>query len=196
MTLTADTTLTTLTGDYTIDPAHSRIGFAARHAMVATVRGHFSDFDAAVHLDEKQPEKSTAEITIKAASLSSGNADRDAHLLSPDFFDVEKHPAISFRSTSAERQDEDTYVLRGDLTIRDITKPVSIEFERSGTAVDPWGNYRVGFEGKTTVSRKEWGLTWNMALEAGGVVVGDKVKLEFDIAAVRQADRAAVGTPG
>jgi polyisoprenoid-binding protein YceI len=168
MTVTADTSTPTVTGDYTIDPAHSRIGFAARHAMVATVRGQFDEFDAVVHLDEEQPEKSTAEITIKTASLSSGNSDRDAHL-----------------SSSAERKDEDTYVLHGDLTIRDVTRPVSVEFEQSGTAIDPWGNYRVGFEGKTTVSRKDWGLTWNMALEAGGVVVGDKVKLEFDIAAVR-----------
>ncbi|MDX6284893.1 MAG: hypothetical protein QOG53_378 [Frankiales bacterium] len=185
MTVTAETSTPTVTGDYTIDPAHSRIGFAARHAMVATVRGQFDEFDAVVHLDEEQPEKSTAEITIKTASLSSGNSDRDAHLSSPDFFDVEKYPTITFHSTSAERKDEDTYVLHGDLTIRDVTRPVSVEFEQSGTAIDPWGNYRVGFEGKTTVSRKDWGLTWNMALEAGGVVVGDKVKLEFDIAAVR-----------
>jgi polyisoprenoid-binding protein YceI len=185
MTLTVDTTPSTLTGDYTIDPTHSRIGFAARHAMVATVRGQFGDFTANVHLDEDRPENSTAEITLQAASLSSGNADRDAHLFSEDFFNVEKYPAISFKSTSAERKSEDTYVLHGELTIRDITRPVSVEFEKTGTVVDPWGNFRVGFEGKATVSRKDWDLTWNMALEAGGLLVSDKIKLEFDIAAVR-----------
>jgi polyisoprenoid-binding protein YceI len=189
MTLTANTgggtTTETLTGDYTIDRSHSRIGFGARHAMVATVRGQFQDYEATVHLDEADPAKSHAEITIQTASIDTRNADRDAHLSSPDFFDVEKYPTITFRSTSAERKDEDTYVLSGDLTIRDVTRPVSVEFEKTDGVIDPWGNFRVGFEGKATVSRKEWGLTWNMALEAGGVVVGDKVKLEFDIAAVR-----------
>jgi polyisoprenoid-binding protein YceI len=189
MTLTANTpggTATeTLTGDYTIDAAHSRIGFGARHAMVATVRGQFSDFEASVHLDEAKPENSHAEITIQTASIDTRNADRDAHLASADFFDVEKHPTITFRSTSAEQKDGDTYVLTGDLTIRDVARPVSVEFEKTEGVIDPWGNFRVGFEGKATVSRKDWGLTWNMALEAGGVVVGDKVKLEFDIAAVR-----------
>jgi polyisoprenoid-binding protein YceI len=187
MTLTADTlTDGSLSGDYTLDPAHSRIGFAARHAMVATVRGQFSEFDGTVHLDESNPANSHAEVTITAGSLNSGNADRDAHLFSPDFFDVEKYPAITFRSTEAEQKDDDTYVLHGDLTIRDVTRPVSVEFEQTGSVVDPWGNIRIGFEGKTTVNRKDWGLTWNMALEAGGILVSDKVKLEFDLAVVRQ----------
>ncbi len=174
-----------LTGDYTIDPSHSRLGFSARHAMVTTVRGSFERFTGTAHLDDANPANSTARLEIETASISTGSADRDAHLRSADFFDVEHYPAITFVSTSARRTGDDTYVLSGDLTIKDVTRPVEIEFDYTGANGDPWGGFRVGFEGKTTVNRKDWGLTWNVAIETGGILVSDKVKLEFDVAAVK-----------
>jgi polyisoprenoid-binding protein YceI len=177
---------TPLTGDYDIDPAHSRIGFAAKHAMVATVRGQFAEFTADVHLDEEDVAKSSARVSIQTASIQTGNADRDAHLRNSDFFDVENYPEITFVSTAAERKGDDEFVLHGDLTIKGVTKPVAVEFEKTGTSVDPWGGQRVGFEGRAKVNRKDWGLTWNVALETGGILVSDKVTLEFDIAAVRR----------
>jgi polyisoprenoid-binding protein YceI len=178
---------TTLTGDYDLDPAHSRIGFAAKHAMVATVRGHFTNWTGTVHLDEDTIANSSASITIQADSVTTGNDDRDAHVRAEDFFHVEKHPEITFVSTKAEKKSDDEFVLTGDLTIRDTTKSVSIDFEKTGQSVDPWGGNRVGFEGKTRVSRKDWGLSFNVPLDGGGVLVSDKVTLEFDIALVKKA---------
>ena len=186
MTTTTISTETPLTGDYDIDASHSRLGFAAKHAMVATVRGQFTEFTADVHLDEEKVENSTATVTIKSASVTTGNDDRDAHLRNSDFFEVETYPAISFVSTSAERIGEDEFVRHGDLTIKDVTKPVSVEFEKTGTSTDPWGGERVGFEGRTKINRKDWGLAFNAVLETGGVLISEKVTLEFDIAAVRR----------
>jgi polyisoprenoid-binding protein YceI len=180
------TAATTLTGDYDLDVAHSRLGFAAKHAMVATVRGQFTDWTGTVHLDEDDVAKSTASLTIQADSVTTGNADRDKHIKAEDFFHAEKHPTITFVSTGAEAKSDDEFVLHGDLTIRDTTKPVSIEFEKTGTSTDPWGGQRVGFEGKTKVNRKDWGLSFNVPLDGGGVLVSDKVTLEFDIALVRK----------
>jgi polyisoprenoid-binding protein YceI len=177
----------TLTGDYDLDPVHSRIGFAAKHAMVATVRGHFTNWTGTVHLDEDNVANSKASLTIQADSVTTGNPDRDTHVKAEDFFHVEQYPTITFVSTKAAALGDDEFVLTGDLTIRDTTKSVSIEFEKTGSAVDPWGNDRVGFEGKTKVSRKDWGLSFNVPLDGGGVLVGDKVTLEFDIALVRKA---------
>jgi len=174
-----------LTGDYTLDVAHTRIGFSARHAMVTTVRGSFGDFEGTAHLDATDPAKSSAKLTIKVASLSTGQEQRDAHLRSPDFFDVEANPEITFTSTSAKRVDDETYRLTGDLSIRHQTKPVTVEFAFNGSAKDPYGNLRAGFEGKTTVNRKDWGLSWNAALETGGLLVSDKIKLEFDVSAIK-----------
>ena len=176
-----------LTGDYDIDASHSRIGFAAKHAMVATVRGQFSGYRAEVHLDEENPANSRVRLEIDTATVDSGNADRDAHLRTPDFFDVENYPTIVFQSTKVEKGDDDVYTLIGDLTIKDKTQPVAVEFELGGTTNDPWGNFRLGFEGRATVNRRDWGLEWNMPLDKGGVLVSEKVKLEFDIAAVRKA---------
>ena len=183
---TSTSTLTNISGDYTIDAAHSRIGFVARHAMVTKVRGQFADYTATAHVDTENPAASSAEVTIDVASINTGSPDRDGHLRSPDFFDVEKYPTITFRSTDVQRDGQEWTVI-GDLTIKDVTKPVTIVFEETGTAVDPFGNTRVGFEGSVTVNRKDWGLTWNAALETGGVLVSDKVTLEFDISAIKNA---------
>lgn len=174
-----------LTGDYQIDVAHSRLGFVARHAMVTKVRGSFTEFEGHAHLDAADPAKSSAELTIQVASVDTAQEQRDGHLRGPDFFDVENYPTMTFKSTSAEQVDDDTFRLTGDLTIKDTTKPVAIDFEFTGTAKDPYGNLRAGFEGQATINRKDWGLTWNAALETGGFLVSDKVVLEFDVSAVK-----------
>ena len=186
MTTTATSvTQETLTGDYTLDLAHTRIGFSARHAMVTKVRGQFNEFTGSVFLDAESPENSKVEITIKAASVDTRNADRDAHLRSNDFFAMEEFPEITFRSTRVEQASENEYYVTGDLTIRATTKPVTVNFQLNGSAVDPWGNFRVGFEGQTTINRKDWGVSLNAAMEAGGVLVSEKVNLEFEVEAVK-----------
>jgi polyisoprenoid-binding protein YceI len=176
----------TLTGSYDIDPAHSRIGFAAKHAMVATVRGQFKVYEGEVYLDEADPGRSRIALKIDAASVDTGNPDRDAHLRNADFFNTEVYPSITFTSTTVKKADDDVYTLIGDLTINGRTNPVSVDFELTGTANDPWGNFRVGFEGRATVNRRDWGLDFNVALDKGVVLVGEKIKLEFDISAVKR----------
>jgi polyisoprenoid-binding protein YceI len=183
--MTITDTTTSLTGKYVLDKAHSRIGFSARHAMVTKVRGAFDEFEGSGYLDEADPSKSYVELTIEAASIDTRNPDRDNHLRSNDFLAMAEYPQITFKSTEVQRLGPVRYQVTGDLTIRGVTRPVTVDFEFTGQVIDPWGNVRVGFEGGTTINRKEWGITWNMALEAGGVVVSDKVNLEFEIAAVR-----------
>ena len=175
-----------LSGDYTIDPAHTRLGFSARHAMVTTVRGQFQDFAGTAHIDTANPAASKVDLTIQVASIETGSADRDGHLKSGDFFDAEANPEITFVSTHVSRDGAD-WTITGDLTIKGVTNSVVIPFEETGTAQDPFGNVRVGFEGAVTVNRKDWGLTWNAALETGGVLVSEKVKLEFDVSAIKNA---------
>ncbi|MGA5205937.1 YceI family protein [Streptomyces variegatus] len=179
--------LAALTGDYTIDPAHSTIGFVARHAMVTNVKGSFQDFTGTLQLDGTDPSRSTASIDVVMDSISTGNADRDGHLKSADFFKADEFPAMTFRSTKAEALGGDDYRITGDLTILGTTRPLAIDLEFNGAAKDPFGNERVGFEGKAEILRSEWGLTWNAALETGGVLVSDKIKLNFDISAIRNA---------
>ncbi|MEU3931940.1 YceI family protein [Streptomyces sp. NPDC029044] len=179
--------LAALTGDYTIDPAHSTIGFVARHAMVTNVKGGFQDFTGTLHLDGSDPSRSTAAIDVVMDSISTGNADRDGHLKSADFFKADEFPAMTFRSTKAEALGGDDYRITGELTILGTTRPLAIDLEFNGAAKDPFGNERVGFEGKAEILRSEWGLTWNAALETGGVLVSDKIKLNFDISAIRNA---------
>jgi len=182
----ATTVLEDIAGDYTIDPAHSRLGFSARHAMVATVRGQFTEFTGTAHVDTANPTDSKVEVTIVANSISTGQPQRDEHLRSGDFFESEQHPNITFTSTEVTR-DGDDWTIVGDLTIKGVTKSISVPFEFSGSAQDPFGNTRIGFEGATTLLRKDWGLSWNAALETGGVLVSDKIKLEFDISAIKNA---------
>lgn len=179
-----------VTGTYAIDAAHSSVGFVARHAMVTKVRGSFTEFDGTGFFDVDHPGNSHLELVIKADSINTGNADRDGHLRTNDFFAMDEYPTISFRSTSVEQTGDAGYRVVGDLTIKDVTKPVSIDFEYTGAAVDPFGNHRIGFEGNTTINRKEWGVNWNAPLEAGGVLVGEKVTLEFDVSAIRTGDIA------
>ncbi|MEV7993506.1 YceI family protein [Streptomyces sp. NPDC086077] len=179
--------LAALTGDYTIDPSHTSIGFVARHAMVTNVKGKFLDFTGALHLDGTDPSRSTATLDVKMDSISTGSDDRDGHLKSADFFQTEQFPTMTFRSTKAEALGGDDYRITGDLSILGVTKPITIDLEFNGTAKDPFGNDRVGFEGKAEILRSEWGLTWNAALETGGVLVSDKIKLNFDISAIKNA---------
>jgi len=175
-----------ISGDYVLDASHTRIGFSARHAMVTTVRGAFKEFEGTGHIDTANPGNSKVSVTIKASSIDTGNADRDAHLRSGDFFEDEANPEITFVSTQVER-DGDDWAVTGDLTIKGVSKPVTVVFEQTGSAQDPFGNTRVGFEGVATVNRKDWGITWNAALESGGVLVSDKIKLEFDVSAIKSA---------
>jgi polyisoprenoid-binding protein YceI len=179
--------LAALTGDYTLDPAHSTIGFVARHAMVTNVKGSFHDFEGTLHLDGSDPSSSTASVDVRMDSIDTGSADRDNHLRSSDFFKIDDHPTMTFRSTGAEALGGDDYRITGDLTLLGTTKPITIDLEFNGAAKDPFGNERVGFEGKAEILRSEWGLTWNAALETGGVLVSDKIKLVFDISAIKQA---------
>ena len=183
----ATSALTDVTGDYTVDVQHTRIGVRARHAMVTTVRGAFTEFAGTAHLDSADPGASSVTLRIVAASIDTGTPDRDAHLRSPDFLDVEQYPELVFRSTEVEQLDEDTYRVTGDLTIKDVTREVSVDFTITGSAQDPWGQLRVGFEGALAIRRSDWGLTWNTALDTGGVLVSDKVQIEFDVSAVRNA---------
>jgi polyisoprenoid-binding protein YceI len=187
-TTTIHTTTQIPTGTYTIDASHSRVGFVARHAMVTKVRGSFNEFDGTGSFDAANPAAAQLQLSIQAASIDTRNADRDAHLRSNDFFDMETYPEIRFASTAVEQTGDDEYQVTGDLTIKGVTKPVTIEFEYTGTAVDPYGNTRVGLDGKTTVNRKDWGVNWNAALEAGGVLVSEKVTLEFEVSAIRTAE--------
>jgi len=172
-----------ISGDYTIDPSHTRIGFSARHAMVTKVRGQFDEFEGSAHVDTVTPANSSVTVTIQAASVTTGNEQRDGHLKTPDFFDIATYPQITFVSTNVER-DGAEWDITGDLTINGVTKSVTIPFEETGSAKDPFGNTRVGFEGDVTIDRTEWNLSFNPALETGGVLVSEKVKLEFDVSAI------------
>ena len=178
---------TELTGTFTLDPTHTRLGFTARHAMVTKVRGQFDTFEGTAHLDVEDPTRSTATVSFDIASITTGQAQRDEHLRTNDFFDAPTYPKGSFVSTSVTKVDDETYEMTGDLTLKDVTKPITITWEQTGTAKDPFGNLRAGFEGKATLSRKDWGITYNAALETGGVLISDKINLEFDVSAIRAA---------
>ena len=175
------------TGTYAIDPTHSRLGFVARHAMVTKVRGSFNTFDAIVDVDGDNLAASKVSVTIDVNSIDTRNEQRDGHLRSNDFLDIATYPEITFVSTEITPVGDDVIRVTGDLTIKGVAKPVTIDFTYEGSAVDPFGNQRVGFEGSVVINRKDWGITWNAALETGGVLVSDKVTLEFEISAIKAA---------
>lgn len=178
------TTPQELTGNYQLDVAHTTLGFVARHAMVTKVRGRFEDFEGTVHIDA-EVDKSTVELVIKAASLNTNQAMRDAHLRSNDFLAMEEYPELTFTSTLVEAQGSESVRITGDLTIRGVTKPVTFDMDYTGSAKDPYGNLRLGFEGSLVINRKDWGVNWNAALETGGVLVSENVTLEFDVSAIK-----------
>jgi polyisoprenoid-binding protein YceI len=186
MSVTTGTALPTglVAGTYTIDPSHSEVGFVTRHAMVTKVRGRFTDLEGTLVFGDVV-EASTATATLQVASVTTGSSDRDAHLRSPDFFDAETYPTIAFRSTGVRADGED-FLLDGELTIKDVTRAVTVAVEFGGAATDPFGFARAGFSGELEVDREDWGLTWNAALETGGVLVSKKVRLHLEISAVRQ----------
>ena len=186
-TATPQNTLTDLTGTYTLDPAHTRIGFVARHAMVTKVRGAFNEFEGAGTLDGTNPANSRVQVTIDTASIDTRNAQRDEHLRGNDFLAMKEYPRITFSSTGVRQLDDTTFEVTGDLTIKGVTNSITVPFTFEGAAKDPFGNLRIGFEGSVTINRKDYGITWNAALETGGVLVSDKVTLEFEISAIKNA---------
>src|SRR4029077_13240251 len=168
----ATTVISDIKGDYALDPTHSRLGFSTRHAMVTTVRGQFKEFTGEAFVDTADPAASKVNVKIQAASIDTSVADRDGHLRSADFFDVETYPEITFVSTDVTR-DGDDWAITGDLTIKAVTKPITLDFESTGSARDPFGNLRIGFEGKAAVNPQGWGPTLDGARRAGGLLVSD-----------------------
>jgi polyisoprenoid-binding protein YceI len=168
-------------GTWTVDAAHSELGFVARHLMVTKVRGSFKEFEGSVKVGDQITDSQVSAVA-QLASVETGSADRDAHLRSADFFDVENNPTMSFVSTEVTPDS-----LKGDLTIKGVTQPVEFDLEFTGLATDPWGNTKAGFEATTEINRKDWGLGWNVALEGGGVLVSEKIKLNLDIQLLKAA---------
>ncbi|POX38971.1 polyisoprenoid-binding protein [Streptomyces sp. Ru73] len=182
-----DPSLAALTGEWMIDPAHSRIGFSVRHAMVTTVRGAFTEYESRLYFDGEDPTRSRAQIALATASVDTGVEQRDDHLMGRDFLDAANFPRMIFKSTDVQLAGKDVYRMSGDLTIRDITRPVVLELTYIGNVTDPFGYQRAGFDGTTTINRSEWGLTYSAKLAEGGAMVSEKVRLQFDIAAIRTA---------
>ena len=177
------------TSTWNIDPQHSEVGFEVKHMMFAKVRGRFEEIEGTVVLGpENAIEDSRAEVVVQAGSINTSQAQRDEHLRSADFFDVESFPTLSFRSTSVHRDAADELVITGDLMMHGVTREVVLEATETGRGTDPWGNERIGFSAGTTIDRRDFGLTWNQALETGGVLVGTEVKISLEIQAVRAAD--------
>ena len=172
---------------WTIDAAHSSVEFAVRHLMITTVRGRFTDVKGTVTADEADPSKSTVEVVIDAASIDTREPQRDAHLRSADFFDVERFPTVTFRSTRVDKGDGESFTLAGDLTIHGVTRPVVLAVQSEGRIKDAWGGIRSGFTAATKIKRSDFGLTWNQLLEAGGVTVSDEVKISLDVQLVSSA---------
>jgi polyisoprenoid-binding protein YceI len=173
-------------GEYTIDPAHTTVEFIGRHLMITKVRGRFPDVSGTITIDE-DPEQSHVEVEIKVAGVDTGNTDRDGHLLSPDFFNAGQFPSITFHSTKVEAGRSGTWTVNGDLTVRDVTHPVRLEVDFDGANASPVGDERIAFSAATDIDREDWGLTWNMALETGGVLVGKRVRIELNVQAIAAA---------
>lgn len=178
-------TTTTGTRTYKIDKSHSEAIFQVRH-LVTKVRGRFTDFEGAIEFNEAAPDQSSVHFTINATSVDTAEADRDKHLRSADFFDIEKYPQITFVSKRVAKRSSDTFDVTGDLTLHGVTREIVLPVAHMGKAKDPWGNERIGFEAETALNRKDFGLSWNAALETGGFLVGDEVKISLQIQAVGQ----------
>jgi len=179
-----------------IDPAHTTVEFAVKHMMFTTVRGRFKALSGTIRIDEQHPDRSSVDVSIDASSIDTGVGDRDAHLRSADFLDVEQHPQITFRSTRVEgahRQQGDRFTIAGELQIRGTKIPVTLSATFEGLGKDPWGKERAGFAARTEIDRRDWGLRWNQALETGGVLVGNTVKIEIEAQAVKQEQDEMVG---
>jgi polyisoprenoid-binding protein YceI len=174
------------TGNYALDPSHSQVGFAVRHLMVSKTRGRFSDFAGTVAIAEN-PLESSVDVTIQTASVDTRDEQRDGHLRSGDFFDAEAWPAMTYKSRSVQEAGKGRYVVDGDLTIKGVTRPVPLEVSFEGGASDPWGGVRIGFSAKAELDREDFGLSWNQALETGGVLVGKKVTIEIEAEAIKQS---------
>ncbi|MDQ3043851.1 MAG: YceI family protein [Chloroflexota bacterium] len=170
---------------WTIDPSHSSVEFSARHMMFSNVKGQFSQFEGLISGDPADPANARVEVTIAASSVDSRSADRDTHLRAADFLDVERFPAITFRGTRVEPRGDQRLLVVGDLTIRDVTREIALDTSFGGRGVNPWGKSVVGYSAKAEINRRDFGLTWNVALEAGGVLVSDTIKLNLEIEAVR-----------
>jgi len=177
---------------YQIDASHSEIQFSARHMMVSKVRGTFEKWSGTVALNPEHPEQTVVDVTIDAGSINTRDAQRDGHLKSPDFLSVEAFPTLHFKSTRVEVTSRDSAKLYGDLTIRDVTKPVVVDVEYQGSAKSPWGTTSYGFSGSTKINREDWGLNWNAALETGGWLVGKEISIEIELELVEVAEPAAV----
>jgi polyisoprenoid-binding protein YceI len=177
-------------GMYTIDSAHTTVEFIGRHLMITKVRGRFPDVTGEITIAE-DPERSHVEVDITVASLNTGNADRDAHLRSPDFFDADRYPTITFRSTEVRARSEDAWEVVGDLTVRGTTRAVTLQVDFDGANVSPMGDQRIAFSAAADVDREDWGLTWNQTLETGGLLVGKKARIELSVQAVAMTDAAA-----
>ncbi|MET7313366.1 YceI family protein [Streptomyces sp. NPDC005134] len=180
-----DPALAALSGEWMIDPAHSRIGFSVRHAMVTTVRGSFGSYESRLYFDGRNPVRSRADIVLHTASVDTGVEQRDAHLIGRDFLDAATYPQMRFTSTAVQLVGKDVYRMAGDLTIRGTTHPVELDLTYIGHVTDPFGYERVGFDGTTTINRSDWGLTYNARLAEGGAMVSERLRLQFDIAAIR-----------
>ena len=176
---------TALTGTWEVDPGHSRIGFATRHAMVTRVRGAFNDVSGSIVLDEEDPAASTATILVDMASIDTRNQQRDEHLRSADFFDVATYPEMTFTSTRIEEVDEGGYLVTGGLASRDQTRSIAIPLRFVGIDTDPFGNVRAGFEGSRRIDRRDWGISWNTPLDSGGLLVSDRIQLEFELSLIK-----------
>lgn len=171
------------TKEWNFDNAHSQIGFTIKHMMFAKVRGQFNEWAGSFTFDPEDPAHSKVSASIQIASVDTGNEQRDEHLRSEDFFNAEEFPEMTFESTKWKKNG-DEYTVEGNLTIRDVTKPITLDVEQTGTGTDPWGNTRTAFTASTTLNRKEFGLTWNQALETGGVLVGEDVNVQIEVQAV------------
>ena len=177
---------------WVIDASHSQVTFTVRHMMISNVRGRFETFSGSVDFNEQDPAKSSVDVAIETASVNTRDEKRDGHLKSGDFFEAEKYPQLTFKSKRVQKTSESTGRITGDLTIRGVTKEVVLEVEYNGQAKSPWGTTSAGFTASTKINRKDWGLNWNVALETGGLLVGDEVKIDIELEIVKQPEAQAV----